>query len=429
MKKRKRVVITGIGPIASLGVGKNKFWEGILNKDTGLKLVKVKIDRATSIKFYLHKVKKFDLNNFSLDKNDLGYTKNLKNGKENRDLNFMIAAAKLALDDSRINYKKHFNNLGLIVVHENPCLEQLLWETFNESYKLRIQDLNKNKNKFFHDLYAKTVHTAYETQTFMLLFHIARIFNIHKYSLYINNACASGLYALEAASDMIRLEKALRVLVVGGDCPDVFKHLWFKMAGMYAEDGKIKPFSKNGKGFVLGEGATGLVLEDYETARKRNAHIYAEYLGGGFRLESWKVRVPLITGRYLQNSIKDALKVSGICNDQIDLICVHGVGIPLHDYHEYKAITDIFGSSRSIPIAAFKPYVGHNLGGSALIELAILLLSMQNSYIPPILNVSEITNYFNIDLVKTERNTELKFILKIASGFAGYNSAVILKKV
>ena len=261
----------------------------------------------------------------------------------------------------------------------------------------------------------------------MPLFHIAKTFNIHKYSLFINNACASGLYAIEAASDMIRLNKTPIMVVVGGDHPNIFKHLWFKMLGMYENDGKMKPFSTNGQGLVMGEGAAAFVLEEYEHAKKRGAPIYAEYLGGGFRLEGWQITRPKIGGDSYHETIKDALKNSGLKAQEVDLVCLHGFGSSAVDYYEAKAVEDIFG--RGTPVTALKPYTGHNLGGSTLIETSALLLALGANFIPAILNTKVVSPKININLVMKDIKLELNNVIKTCSAFAGYNAAGVFKKI
>jgi 3-oxoacyl-(acyl-carrier-protein) synthase len=426
---KKRIVITGLGPIASPGIGKKALWEGVCEQKIGLELVSAKIGDDKWEEFYMHKVKNFDIQNFNFDRYDLNYITNWKEGKQNQDLLLFLAATRLALEDGNINYKNQNNSLGLIVTHENPCLEQLLWEIFNESYSLLISDIKLGKNEYFSRLFVNNVKTAYETQSFMLLFHVARMFNIHKFSVCMNNACASGLYALEMASDMIRLEKVSKVVIVAGDCPDVFKFLWFKMIGMYEVDGQIKPFSKKAKGFVFGEGATAIVVEDYESAINRNVKIYAEYLGGGFRLDSWKVLVPDVTKHYLRDAINDAIQVSNIDREDVDLVCAHGAGTRIGDNYEAQAILDVFKNIRNVPFTALKPYVGHNLGGSTLIELAILLLSMEENCLIPIKNINIKDLCLDINVVQNKKNAKLNTVLKTCSAFAGYHAAVILKKL
>ncbi|MBU2250854.1 MAG: beta-ketoacyl-[acyl-carrier-protein] synthase II, partial [Candidatus Omnitrophica bacterium] len=116
--------------------------------------------------------------------------------------------------------------------------------------------------------------------------------------------------------------------------------------------------------------------------------------------------------------------------EEIDLLCPHGVGCQVIDTYEAKAITDIFGPNPKSPlITAFKPYVGHNLGGSALLEAAILLLSLKNNTILPTLNCQNINPKLNLPLIKQKTETNLKTVMKICCAFAGFNGAAIFKKL
>lgn len=425
-KKSQKIVITGIGPVTPLGIGRNEIYKGVLSKKDGLFLRESKLTEDVWDKSYVHLVKEFDINKFDIDKNDLEYIKNWKEGEHNRDLLFMLGAVKLACDDGGVNYQEKNNNLSMIVAHENPGLEQCLMKTYKEAFSLYQKNTGLSEYKFYEKIFSSTLKSGYESQSFMTLFHIARTFNIKNYSLLLNNACASGLFAIDAASDLLKLGKAKQVIVVAGDCPDVFKTIWLKSINMYQEDGKIKPFDLAGKGFVMGEGATAFIVENYESAKERNARIYAEYLGGGFNLEGWGVTTPMIGGQFYQNVLKDAFLVSGLHSRDIGLVCAHGVGTLSSDYYEAKAITDVFGEG-SVPITALKPYIGHNLGGSNLIELAILLLSLENQMIPPILNTKNPNDNLGLDLVLEQRREDVDIIMKTCCAFAGYNAASIFK--
>jgi len=286
------------------------------------------------------------------------------------------------------------------------------------------------KKDFFDKFYRSFLKSGYDVQTFADLFHVARVFNIHNYSLFLNNACASGLYALEAASQIIKQGQAKAVVVAASDCPDIYKYLWFRDLKIYSPDGKIRPFSKDSNGLVFGEGGVGIVVEDLISAERRKAPIYAEYLGGGFNLEGWKITVPQIGSNSYQNAILSAFKHSDITKEKIDLICPHGVGSQPSDYYEAKAITDCFGLNPKKPlITAFKPYIGHNLGGSALLETAALLLSLKNNIIPPTLNCENLDPKFNISLVKEKMEVKLNTAMKICCAFAGYNAAAIFRNL
>lgn len=434
MAKDRRVVITGIGPLASAGVGKDAFWDGILNEKVGLKQAELKIDGELWNKLYIHKIDDFNIEQFNIEQGVIEDIKAWKKGKEDKDLLYLLAAVKLAIDDSGITYDKEDNNVGLFLTVEHPGFEPFcegLVEGAVSYLQKQSADKNFSKTKMFRHLYDRFVQNGYDLQTFMYLFFITKAFGIHGYSLFTNNACASGLFALESAARQIKHGESDIAVLAGGDHADtLFKHMWFKEQGLYAEDGKIKPFSKNADGIVLGDGASALVLEELEHALNRNAHIYAEYLGGGFGLEGWKVTMPKIGSVSYQNTIKSALKKADLKPENIDLINPHGVAIKITDAYEAKAISDVFGENSKKPlITAFKPYVGHNLGGSAILESIILLLSMENNLIPPTLNSEEIDPKYNLAVVRELTRFSLNTVMKLSCGFAGYNAAAVYKRL
>jgi 3-oxoacyl-(acyl-carrier-protein) synthase len=442
-EQSRRIVITGIGPISAIGIGRDYFWQGILSGKPNVQLEKCYIDNELWDQFYVHKIANFDISKFGIDKDKLNDIKAWKEGEEIVDLNYLIAAVKLALDDSGLDYNCENNNIGLVLAHENLGLMPFGFKVSNIAYEMLAKQQNRiSKKDFFDKFYHKFLKSGYDVQTFADLFHVARVFNIHEFSLFINNACASGLYALETAKQIICNNQARAVVVAASDHPDIYKYLWFKGLGIYAPDGIIKPFCKDSNGLVFGDGGVGLVLEDLEYATKRKAPIYAEYSGGGFDLEGWKITVPQIGSNSYQNAISRAFEQSGISKADVDFLCPHGVGSQPIDYYEAKAITDVFGvypmryqklshgaSPKRPFISTFKPYVGHNLGASALLETAILLLSLKNDLIPPTLNCKNLDSKFNISLVKEKTKIKVKNAMKTCCAFAGYNAVAVFRKV
>lgn len=432
MAKDKRIVITGIGPLASTGIGKDAFWNGIMEQRTGLSSRPINIDDELWGEFPVHSVKDFDFSSFKMDELALTYMDDWKEGSEAPiDLHYLMAAVSLALDDSGIDYESDDNGLGLVLTHENMGLMQFLFELSQLSYdKLSSEEgAGTSKKEFYEYLYRKCLKSGYDIQTFMTLFHVAKAFNIHEYSLFINNACASGLYALENASQIIKCGQASAIVVAASEFTEVYKYLWFRDIGLYSDDATIRPFGKESNGLVFGDGGVGIVMEDLEHAEKRGAHIYGEYLGGGFDLEGWKVSTPQIGSDSYQKAISKALKQSNIGKDEVELLCPHGVGSQSIDYYESMAITNTFGSDPGKPlITSFKPYIGHNLGASALLETAILLLSLDNEVVLPTLNSDNTNPSFKISLVSEKMELKINTAMKICCAFAGYNSAAAFKR-
>jgi 3-oxoacyl-[acyl-carrier-protein] synthase II len=432
MENNKRVVITGIGPIASTGIGKEMFWKGIVDRKTGLNTREFAVDGDCWGKFPVHAVENFDFKKFHVNKLALAYMNEWKEEEPPIDLQYIIGAVSLAIEDSGINYEAEENGLGLVLTHENMGLMPFMLKLSQISYEtLQSKEGSQlSKKEFYEKIYNDCLKSGYDVQTFMSLFHVAKAFNIHNYSLFINNACASGLYALENASQIIKCNQSTAVVVAASEYSDIYKYLWFRDIGLYSEDGKIRPFCEDSNGLVFGDGGVGIVLEDLEHAEKRNAHIYAEYLGGGFHMEGWKVTMPQIGSDSYQKAIAKALQQSNISKDEIELLCPHGVGSQTIDCYEAKAITDVFGLNPEQPlISSYKPYIGHNLGGSALMEAAILLLSLDNETILPTLNTRNVNPMFNISLVKDLSKSKVNTAMKICGAFAGYNSAVVFKRV
>jgi 3-oxoacyl-[acyl-carrier-protein] synthase II len=424
--KSKRVVITGIGPLSSIGTGKENLWNGLLHGKPFVTSEKFYLNGDLWDEFPVQKIDNFDLNHFSIDKSSLDYITHWKEGEESTDLSYLLAVVKLALDDAKLSYDYDSNNIGCIITHENAGLEQYFTKVITLSHSM-LNGKDKNIVEYAQYLHDKSIKSAYDMQTFMVLFHIMKVFQLHGFSLFLNNACASGLYAFENAAQIIKSGRCPAVVVAGADYPRIYKYLWFKSLNMYEFDGRMKPFDLNAKGIVFGDGGAGFILEDYEHAQKRDAHIYAEYLGGGFTQEAWKAVFPSVGSEHYPNAIRDALKFSECKEDEIDLICAHGAGNTVIDLYEAKAITKVFNNH--VPVTAFKPYVGHNLGGNNLLETAILLMNMENDMILPVLNTTEINPKAKINVIKEMQNKQLQRVMKICCAFAGFNGAAVFGKV
>lgn len=423
--RKKRVVITGIGPVANIGIGKKDFWKGILDKKIFIK--KVKDGKMPVESYFAYKVDNFNIRDF-VSEDILQDIKLWKEGKENTDLYYSMAALKLALEDSGLEYKKEDNDIGVVFTNENPGVGEYTSQVINIAYRFIKRKKEIKKKDFVREWIKLFDKPTYELQTFMPLYHLTKAFGLRGYSLFINNACASGLYAIECASQIIKTERCSAVIVVASDVCDVFKYLWFKDLKLYAPDGLIKPFSNKGNGLVIGEGGAAIVMEDFEFATRRKAHIYAEYIGGSFLLEGWKITLPAIWSDFYERVIKDCLLSSRIAKDKVDLINAHGVGMSMIDKYEIKAIESVFGKNSNQPlIAAFKPYIGHTLGLNALLEVIILLLALETNIIPPTLNFSPLISEINI--VKRRLKKELRYVMKIVCAFAGYLGACLFKKI
>jgi len=432
MDKTKRIVITGIGPLTAAGSGSAEVWNAVANKKTGLTQTEYKIGNESGGKFYVHKIKNFDIKKYGIKEQALNEIQNWKIDDEIIDLYYFLAVIKMALDDTGLEVTEdNKHSIGMVLMHENIGLDHFYLKVINElSFTGKDDNARpKSKKEFLDCFYGKFHRTGYELQTFMSLHHAAKVFDIHGYSLFINNACASGLYGLEAAADAIRSGKCSQMVVSAVDNSSIFKHMWFDEIKMLAKDGRIKPFASDRDGFTIGDGGAALVLESMESAEKRKAKIYAEYLGGNFVLEGWKVTYPDVANQLYKKMIHELIELTGFKASDIDLIVPHGVAANITDKYEAKAIRDIFGKEKKMPlITALKPYIGHTLGSTALLETAIMLLGLENNKIPATLNCNITDKALGIDVLKETRDAgDTKIAMKTACGFAGYDGGCVFR--
>lgn len=425
----RKVVITGIGPISSCGIGRENLWQSLLNKDIKLTKENFEIDGEVLDSFYLHKISNFNINNFGIDEKSINLVKSWKEGEDDIDLYYLIAAIQLALQDSCLLDGIEKDEVGLILGHGNPGLEQYWEKTFNETYEILKKEKNISKADYFKRFFDTFVKTAYDLQTYMYLFHVGRMFNLHGFQLFLNNACSSGLYALEIASQMIKNDRGKVAIVATAGRSRYYKYLWFKKANYpYAVDGKIKPFDKSANGIVLGDGAVAFIVEELEHAISRKANIYGEYLGGDFCSESWKVVLPAINESYYEGVIEKALTNCNCKKEDIDILNPHGTGLTIVDKYEARAINSVFGDKKPL-ISVFKPYIGHCIGASALLETAILLLSLKNNIVLPTLNYSGVDQKLNLQVVTEMKKQKLKKVMKTCCAIAGFDAAAIFQKI
>lgn len=426
--KNKRVVITGIGPISSLGLGVEGFWNSILKGETNIAKERFSLDGQNIDEFYKHKVADFNIYDFFSDKSELDNIVQWKGDSRDIDLEHILVAIKLALEDSALIYNTERNNISLVIGHGNPGLEDFWEKLYSETFDIfNNAEVKLSKVQYFKTFYDRFVKTSYDLQTYMYLFHVAKIFKLYGQHIFINNACSSGLYALDIAQNLISTNKCNTAIIAASGRSKIFKYLWFKQFGYpYAKDGKIKSFSSEADGLVLGDGTIALVIEDLSHAIDRKAKIYGEYLGGSFQSESWKVTLPAINKSTYRDIMRDALNKCNLTPENINHLNPHGTGLKIVDQYEIKAINSIF---KNINISAFKPYIGHCIGASALLETAIALLSLKNNIIPGMLHNSPIGfKKSMINFVTKTRKIKLNYVMKTCCAIAGFDSAVIFKK-
>ena len=408
----RRVVITGVGPITPIGIGKEAFWEAIKNKKSGIGPVTTfdaSIFKATSAGEILnwspegifppHRLKRLD-----------------------RYAQFSVASVKLALEDSGLNY--------------SPDLPH---DRVGVSFGTALGGVANAEGQ--HEAFVhggpKSVRQTLALQVFGGSAHCntAIEFGLRGVGTTNSNSCASGNVAIGEALRYIREDWA-DVMVAGAAeaplSPLTYGAFAFIRTMSRAHPSvACRPFDNDRDGFVMGEGAASLILEEYEHAKARDANIYAEVIGYSLNNDAFHMTTPLPTGDSCVRAIRDALNYARVNVDQVDYINAHASSTQLNDANEAFCIRKVFGErTATIPVSGTKGYYGHPLGASAAIEGVLCALAIRDRLIPPTLNYRNPDPACNLDIVANEpRESDLRYILSNAFGFGGINSCIVYKKI
>lgn len=269
--------------------------------------------------------------------------------------------------------------------------------------------------------------------------HIAMKYGFMGPNYSVTSACASSNHAMIDAFNLIRLGKA-EVIVTGGAEAPVIQAGVGGFSSMQAlstrnddPEHASRPFDRDRDGFVIGEGAGALVLEEYEHAVKRGAKIYCELVGGGMSADAHHMTAPHPEGEGAILSMNEALADAGMKASEIDYINVHGTSTPLGDIAELKALDAVFGDELpSISISSTKSMTGHLLGAAAAIEALACIMAIDCGIVPPTINVENLDPAVRPDLdltLGTARKRTVDAALSNTFGFGGHNSTVIFRRV
>ena len=397
----KRVVITGLGVISSIGIGKDAFWESLLQGKSGISPVTA-FDTSNQFTHNGGEVKDFKPEDF-IPKDRLFHL--------SRAAQMAIASAKLALKDARLSATDlvHVKIGTCIGVTSGPV--QVI-EHINDA-------LFKNENLNNNLLCQLPVHTASAV--------ISKELAIDGPNFLFSSACAAGNYAIGYGADLIRLNRADSVLAGGTDAFSRISFTGFNQFSAVAPE-KCQPFDKNRKGMMVAEGAGVLMLESLDNARKRNAPIYAEILGYGLSCDAFHMTTSSVEG--IAACIKKAIREAGIVIGDVDYISAHGTGTPTNDRNECAAIKEIFGSLYpKIPVSSIKSMLGHTMGAASAIEAIACALAVKNDIIPPTINYETPDSECDIDCVPNQsRKHTVTIALNNSYAFGGNNACLVLKK-
>ncbi len=396
----RRVVITGLGVISSIGIGKDEFWKNLVAGKSGIS----EVSTFDTSKYDNHKggeVKNFDPLKFITRK----HIKNMGRASQ-----FAVSASKLALEDARLSVSKiRKGKMGVIIGTTMADIQSL--EQVDKHWMHKGED----------DVWATTI-VKYPGNA--LSDNIGYYFGMGGPNYVIPTACAAANYSLGYAYDLIRTDRADIILAGGADPFSRITFTGFQRLFAMSPD-KCQPFDKNRKGMMVGEGSGVLVLEELEHALNRKVPIYAEVLGYGLSCDAHHMTSPTVEGIALV--IKKAIKNSGITPGEIDYICAHGTGTPANDKTECKAIKSVVdGKLNNIPISSIKSMLGHTMGAASAIESISTVLTIKNDIIPPTINHEETDpECKGIDCVPNiAKEKEVKIALNNSLAFGGNNACV-----
>ncbi|MGS2740702.1 beta-ketoacyl-ACP synthase II [Sinomicrobium sp. M5D2P17] len=414
--KLKRVVVTGLGALTPIGNTVQEYWEGLKNGMSGAAPI-THFDASKFKTQFACEVKNFNVTDF-IDR------------KEARRLDkfsqYAIVASDEAIADSGIELDKI--NKGRVGVVWGAGIGGL--ETFQEEVlNFGRGDGTPRFNPFFIPKMIADMAPG--------LISIKHGFMGPNYTTV--SACASSANAMIDALNYIRLGYA-DVIVSGGSEAAVAAAGMGGFNAMHAlstrnDDPKTasRPFDKNRDGFVLGEGAGALILEEYEHAKARGAKIYAELIGGGLSADAYHMTAPHPDGTGVKAVMKNCLENAGLEPADVDAINTHGTSTPLGDVAELKAITEVFGEhAKNININSTKSMTGHLLGAAGAIEAIASILAIQNKLVPPTINHStpdeKISPELNLTLNKAQER-DIRVAMSNTFGFGGHNACVVFKRL
>ncbi|MEA5401655.1 beta-ketoacyl-ACP synthase II [Arcicella sp. DC2W] len=416
MKSFKRVVVTGIGALTPIGNTVPEFWDGLKNGVSGCDHI-TKFDASKFRTRFACELKNFDVTKF-IPRQDAR--------RMDQFTQYAVVAADEAIVDSGLDLENiDKNKVGVIWGSGIGGLK-----TFeDEMIYFGKGDGTPKINPFF---IPKMI--ADSASGNISIRHGFRGPN------YVTvSACSSANNAIIDAFNYIRLGR-INICVTGGSEAAVTIASVGGFTAMRAmsernDDPKTasRPYDKDRDGFVVGEGAGALILEDYDHAIARGAKIYAELIGGGFSSDAYHITAPHPEGYGALLSMKDALDDAGIQPEEVDYINTHGTSTPLGDPQELKAIVDLFGEhAYKMNISSTKSMTGHLLGGAGAIEAVASILAMQHQIVPPTINHftedPEVDNRLNLTLNKAQER-KIDVVLSNGFGFGGHNATVIFKKI
>lgn len=415
---QRRVVVTGLGAVSPVGNSVKESWESIKAGKSGVDRITLFDSTDYSVQIDAE-VKGFDISKYGIEKKMLR--------KINRQTGFLLGASIEAVVDSGYSKETIGNeNVGIV-----NGVGIGLNEAVESGYK-KYDDLNAGVNR----LPPLTAPLALNNEAAA---NVSMYFNIQGPAWTLSTACSSGTDAIGLALDMIRLGRVDMALACGSDanitgfnvgCYQVLQAL----TQNFNDNPKAasRPFDKNRSGFVMGEGAAVLVLEELEHAKARGAKIYAEVAGFGATSDAYHITAPRSDGSGGAKAMQVALADAGLKPEQVQYYNAHGTSTSANDSAETKMLKSVFGEyAYKLHISSTKSETGHMIGAAGTMEAIVCVKAIEEGFVPPTANLDEPDLEHGCDLDYTPE-TGVKCDIDVAAscslGFGGHNGCIIFRK-
>lgn len=407
----KRVVVTGVGLITALGIGTDESWKNILDGKSGVGLIESHDTTDLPVKIAAE-IKNFDPTAYGIEKKEVK--------KLARNTQFAIAATKMALEDSKLVIDEtNDTDIGVIVSSGIGGIE-----IFEEQYGNMIEKGPRRISPF----------TIPGMISNMASGNVAIYYGAKGPNKCIVTACAAGTHSIGDSFELIKLGKA-KAMIAGGTEGSITKFAINAFANMKALSTRnddpskaSRPFSIDRDGFVMGEGAGVLILEELEHAKARGAKIYAEIIGYGATADAYHITSPNVDGP--MRAFKATLSDAGIKPEDVDYINAHGTSTSINDKNETEAIKAVFGDhAKDILVSSTKGATGHGLGAAGGMEGVILAKALAEGVVPPTANYDNPDPECDLNYVPNKSiKKDINIGLSSSFGFGGHNAVIAMKK-
>jgi len=409
----RRVVVTGVGAVSPLGTGNQKNWDGLINGRSGIGHI-TRFDASAMPVRIAGEVNDFEAEQF-IDKKEIK--------KMDLFIQYAMAAAQFAMEDSGLQItEENAERVGVLVGAGLGGLPAI------EKYHIALMDGGYKKiSPFFIPMLIINLAPG----------HISIKYGAKGPNVSSVSACATGTHSIGDAYHIIARGDA-DAMIAGGTEATVTPLGIGGFAVMKALSDRndepqraSRPFDKGRDGFIMGEGAGIVVLEEYEAAKARGAKIYAEVAGYGLTADAYHMTTPAEGGEGAARCMKMALKNAGVSPDQVGYINAHGTSTYFNDLNETLAIKTVFGDhAYKLMVSSTKSMTGHLLGAAGGLEAVISCMVLDKNIVPPTINYEEPDPECDLDYVpNTAREAKVDYVMSNSLGFGGTNATLLFKRV